>query len=134
MSDLLCDDLTVPDDLPSWVAAFLREAAAETATLRENGAEGAVAARMAVLRKLMQAASACLNEELDTSHAAAERGVSPETIRRAVRGGRLPDHRPNPRGALKIRRGDLRRIATPTSASYDPVADAQDIARLRRKT
>jgi hypothetical protein len=133
MSDALVDDLTVPDDLPSWVTAFLREAAAETTTLRENGAEGAVAARIAVLRKLMQAASAWLNEELDTSHAAAEQGVSPETIRRAVRGGRLPDRRPNPRGALKIRRGDLQRIATPPSAPYDPVADAQDIARLRRK-
>jgi len=51
--------------------------------------------------------------------------------RRSERG--IPDRRANPRGRHKIRRGDLQTLATPSARAYDPDADAQDIARLRRK-
>src|SRR4029077_3842507 len=105
----------------------------ETAILRQNGADGAVAARMAVLKKLLHAADVWLNEELDTAAAAREKGCSEETIRRAVRGGALPDRRANPNGHIKILRGDLHRVADPGTLPYDPNADAQDLARLRRK-
>src|SRR5213082_3459434 len=41
------------DDLPSWLARFLREATQETDALRENGAEQAAAARTGLLKKLI---------------------------------------------------------------------------------
>src|SRR6266571_657465 len=37
-------DLPLPDGLPTWLAAFVREALQETDALRENGAEQAAAA------------------------------------------------------------------------------------------
>ena len=52
-------DLRLPDGLPPWLAAFVLEAQRETDTLRENGAEQAAAARLALLRKLVAAAAAC---------------------------------------------------------------------------
>ena len=126
-------ELNLPDGLPAWLRRFVRDALTETTTLRENGAEGAVAARMAVLRKLVHAADVWLNEELDTAAAAQERGCAEETIRRAVREGRVPDRRVNPKAHIAIRRRDLQQLAAPGTDSYDAIADAQDIARLRRK-
>lgn len=126
-------DLPLPDSLPPWLAAFVREAQRETDTLRENGAEQAASARAAVLRKLVAAAQSYLDAELDAGEAARETGRCEETIRRAVRDGTIPDRRPNPRGRHKIRRGDLQKLAAPPTGRYDPDADAQDIARLRRK-
>src|SRR5215469_15039930 len=107
MSAPISDDLAIPDGLPDWVATFLRRLAA--------------------------APDIWLNQELDTTQAAREAGRSTETIRRAVRGGRLPDHRKNPKAHMAIRRRDLQQLAPPGDGSYDPTADAQDIARLRRK-
>ena len=69
---------------------------------------------------------------LTVEQAAKLLGKHPETIRRAVRKGTLPDGRANPRGHLRIRRGDLQALAAPAPARYDPVADAQDIAQRRR--
>lgn len=119
--------------LPSWLTRFVREAAHETATLRENGAEQAAAARTGLLKKLVCAAQAYLDTELDAGEAAREAGRCEETIRRAVRNGAIPDRRANTRGRHKVRRGDLAKVATPSPRAYDPDADAQDIARLRRK-
>ena len=126
-------ELPLPDGLPAWLATFVLDALAETSTLRENGVEEAVTARLAVLRKLLHAADAWLNEELDTAAAAHDRGCAEETIRRAVREGRIPDRRANPKARIRIRRRDLQKRAAPETYSYDAVADAQDIARLRRK-
>lgn len=125
--------LDLPDGLPPWLAAFILEAQRETDTLRENGAEQAAAARLALLKKLITAATAQLNEELDIHEAAREKGVCEETIRRAVREGRIPDRRANPKGRHRVRRGDLNRIAETPSRPYDPTTDAQSIAQLRRK-
>ena len=123
----------LPDDLPPWLAAFVLEAQRETDTLRDNGAEQAAAARVALLRKLITAAAAQLDEEIDIHDAAREKGVCEETIRRAVRDGRIPDRRANPKGRHRVRRGDLNRVADSPGPPYDPVTDAQGIAQLRRK-
>jgi len=126
-------DLPVPHGLPSWLAAFVLEAQRETDTLRENGAEQAAVARLALLRKLVVTAQTYLDTELDAAEAALEMGRCEETIRRAVRDGTIPDRRANPKGRHRVRRGDLQKLAGPTTGPYDPDADAQDIARLRRK-
>ncbi|MGH2373369.1 MAG: hypothetical protein ACRDIC_07810 [bacterium] len=125
--------LDLPDGLHPWLAAFVLEMQRETETLRDNGAEQAAAARTALLRELLGAARAWLDAEFNAGEAAREKGVCQETIRRAVRSGAIPDHRANAHGHHRIRRGDLQKLAGPPGRSYDPVADAQDIARLRRR-
>lgn len=107
-------DSPLPDGLQPWLAAFVLEAQRETDTLRDNGAEQAAAARTALLKKLLGAAQAWLDAELDATEAAQEKGVCEETIRRAVRDGRIPDRRANPKGRHRVRRGDLERVAPRT--------------------
>src|SRR5438045_9268578 len=111
--------LDLPDGLPPWLAAFVLEAQRETDTLHDNGAEQAAAARVALLRKLITAAAAQLDEEIDIHEAAREKGVCEETIRRAVRDGRIPDRRANPKGRHRVRRGDLDGVADSPSRPYD---------------
>src|SRR5437867_2788708 len=89
-------DLPIPEGLPPWLAAFVLETQRETDTLRENGAEQAAAARTALLKKLVAAAQAYLDTELDAGEAASETGRCEETIHRAVRDGTIPDRRANP--------------------------------------
>lgn len=124
--------VSIPEDLPAWLVAFLRDAIRENDTLVENGARHAAVARAALLNRLIQAATAYQETELDIDQAAKLTGRHPETIRRAVRSGALPDLRSNPRGHHRVRRADLDRLARPRSGPYDPKADAQDIAKLRR--
>jgi excisionase family DNA binding protein len=124
--------LTLPGGLPPWLVAFVKEAERENQTLTENGASQATQARETLLQKLLAAAEFYLNGEISVEEAAQLLGKHPETIRRAVRKGALPDSRTNPRGHLRIRRGDLQALAAPAPARYDPVADAQDIAQRRR--
>ena len=126
-------DLELPQGTPPWLADFIHEAQRETDTLRENGAEQAAAARLALLKKLLAAATKQLDEEIDIHEAAREKGVHEETIRRAVRDGRIPDRRANPKGRHRVRRGDLNRVAESPGPPYDPITDAQGIAQLRRK-
>src|SRR3989441_1076806 len=125
--------LDLPDGLPPWLASFVLEAQRESDALRDNGAEQAAAVRLALLRKLITAAAAQLDEEIDIHEAAREKGVCEETIRRAVRDGRIPDRRANPKGRHRVCRGDLNRVADSPAPPYDPVTDAQGIAQLRRK-
>src|SRR5689334_13914004 len=125
--------LDLPDGFPPWLAAFVLEAHRETDTLRENGAEQAAAARLALLKKLVSAAATQLDAEIDIHEAAQEKGVCEETIRRAVREGRIPDRRANPKGRHRVRRGDLNRVAESPGPPYDPITDAQSIAQFRRK-
>jgi len=133
MPDARSVSLDLPDGIPPWLAAFVLDAQRETDTLRDNGAEQAAAARVALLRKLIAAARIYLDTELDAAEAALETGRCEETIRRAVRDGTIPDRRANPKGRHRVRRGDLQKLAAPSTGPYDPDADAQDIARLRRK-
>src|SRR5258708_33788723 len=119
--------LDLPDGLPPWLAAFVLEAQRETDTLRDNGAEQAAAARLALLKKLLTAAAAQLDEEIDIHEAAHKKGVCEETIRRAVRDGRIPDRRANPKGRHRVRRGALNRVADSPGPPTDPATDAQRI-------
>src|SRR2546426_4739377 len=96
--------LELPEGTRPWLAAFVLEARRETDTLRDNGAEQAAAARVALLRKLIAAAQAYLDAELDANEAAIETGRCEETIRRAVRDGTIPDRRANPKGRHRVRR------------------------------
>jgi excisionase family DNA binding protein len=129
---LAFNDVTIPDGLPSWLVAFVTDAVRENQTLIDNGASQAVTARVALLNSLARTAKSYLDSEIDIEEAAELTGRHPETIRRAVRSGVLPDLRSSPRGHHRIRRGDLQKLAAPKAAQYDPHADAQDIARRRR--
>ena len=125
-------EIHLPDGLAPWLVEFVREALGDTLVLQENGAQEAAAARSALIQKLVTAASDWLDTEVDAAEAAEAAGVCQETIRRAVRDGEIPDRRPNLRGRHRIRRGDLEKLASLSRRPYDPNADAQDIARLRR--
>jgi excisionase family DNA binding protein len=124
---------TLPHGLPPWLVAFVDEAQRENQTLAENGAAQAVTAREALLQKLVAAAQQYLDGEITVEEAAELLGKHPETIRRAVRSGVLADRRSSRRGHHRIRLGDLEKLARPGTGTYDPNADAQDIAQRRRK-
>lgn len=119
--------------LPAWLATFIEDAERENETLSENGAAHAVLARVALLTRLKTAAKEYLDTEVTVEEAAALLGRHPETIRRAVRNGTLPDGRTKARGNIRIRRGALDKLAAPRRGTYDPIADAQDIAQRRSK-
>ena len=119
--------------LPVWLATFIQDAERENETLSENGASHAVAARVALLTRLRTAAREYLDTEITVEEAAALLGRHPETIRRAVRNGSLPDGRTKARGNIRIRRGALEKLAATKRGTYDPIADAQDIAQRRSK-
>jgi excisionase family DNA binding protein len=127
------NDVAIPAGLPAWLVTFVSKAREENQTLIENGAGHAAAARVALLNKLVAAAQAHLDGEVTVEEAAALLGKHPETIRRAVRKGALPDDRPKARGRMHIRRGDLELLAGPRTKGYDPIADAHGIAQRRRK-
>jgi excisionase family DNA binding protein len=132
MAAQLTSTATLPHGLPPWLVAFVDEALRENRTLAENGAGQAVTAREALLQKLIAAAQQYLDGKITVEEAATILGRHPETIRRAVRKGDLPDSRTKARGRHRIRRGDLDALAAPMAGAYDPHADAQDIARRRR--
>jgi excisionase family DNA binding protein len=88
---------------------------------------------VALLNRLVAAAQEYLDGEITVEEAAALLQKHPETIRRAVRSGALPDHREKPRARLRIRRRDLDSLAAPRMVTYDPIADAHGIAQRRRK-
>src|SRR2546428_4594971 len=93
----------LPDGFPPWLAAFVLEAQRETDTLRENGAEQAAVARLALLRKLVVSAQTYLDTELATAEAALEKGRCGGTIPRAGRDGTLPDPRAQPKSPPPVR-------------------------------
>jgi len=105
------NDVAIPDGLPPWLVAFVSEAVRENRTLAENGADQAVTARAALLQKLVAAAQAHLETEMSVEQAACLLGRHPETVRRALRKGTLPDSRTKSRGRYRIRRGDVELLA-----------------------
>ena len=113
------ETFSLPDGLPPWLAAFISEALRERDTLRENGADQAASARMALLKKLVAAAAAWFNAELDTATAAEETGRCEETIRRAVRDGAIPDSRANRKDHIRLRPGDVQKLAAVSGAPCD---------------
>jgi len=125
-------DLSLPPGSPDWIMAFVADVLVENDTLAQNGASQAVTARIALLARLLAALRHFLDGEITVDEAAALTGRHPETIRRALRSGSLPDRRDNPRGHYRVRRGDLASFATSDSGPYDARADAQDIAQQKR--
>ena len=127
------DHVMIPGGLPPWVVAFVREAERENQTLAENGAAQAVTAREALLQRLVAAAQHYLNGEISVEEAARLLGKHPETIRRAVRKGSAAGRpRQATRHGSASAGGTSKRLLAPRTARYDPVADAQDIAKRRR--
>ena len=98
MAAPLPSTVTLPHGLPPWLVAFVEGALRENQTLTENGAAQAATAREVLLQKLVAAAQGHLDDELTVEEAAALLGRHPETIRRAVRKGALPDGRANAAG------------------------------------
>ena len=126
------NDVVIPPGAPAWIITFVAEAVRENQTLAENGAAHAVTARIALLYKLVAAVETYLNTDMTVEEAAALLDRHPETIRRAVRNGTLPDRRTNPKARVRIRQGDLALLAAPKRGAYDPITDAQGIAQRRR--
>lgn len=125
------DELLLPEGAPPWLADFVRAAATENETLRDNGADHAATARHALLIKLLAAARAYLDTDVDVAEAARLTSRCEETIRRAARTGDLPARRASERGRFRIRRGDLQKLEVHHPTPYDPDADARDLARHR---
>ena len=121
----------IPRGLDPWLVEVIEEARRENEILRENGAEPQARAREALIRKLLGGANEWLNAEIGVPEAARMLGRCEETARRAIRDGDLPDRRSNPRGNHKTRRGDVLSLAR-KRITYDPSADALDIARRRK--
>lgn len=127
-----CVPLELANEMDEWLLAFIREAEHDTAILRENGADGPATARTTLVRKLAESAHAHLAAKLSVSDAARVIGCSEETIRRMVRRGTLTDERAEGCGHIRVRRGELTATCKRGRRPYDPIADAQDVAKLRR--
>lgn len=122
----------VLEKLPPWLRSALERALQETEILRENGAYEGMAARLAVLRKIGSAAAEYLDTEVTTAEAARLTGKCEETIRRSIRKGTMSSRREGTRGHHRVRIADLEHVVGSAVPSYDPIADAQNIAKLRR--
>ncbi len=124
--------LDLSSGMEEWFIAFVKEAQHENEFLRENGALQGAMARDSLLRQLVAKAAAYLDEELTTEEAAELLDCSEETVRRKAKNGKLPTGRTGSSGHYTFRRGDLRQVASSSRKRYDPIADAQDIAKTRR--
>jgi excisionase family DNA binding protein len=124
--------LHLPDGLDPWLVEFIGEAVRENEVLRENGANEHASARTALLRKLLRCAGVHLDALIGVDQAATLLGSSKETVRRKVRTGVLPDRRERAGGHTRVRRADVIMVARRRREAYDPIADAQDVAKLRR--
>jgi hypothetical protein len=122
----------IPAGLDQWLVEFITNAERETAFLRENGAESQAKARETLILSLLSRASEHLDAEIGVDEAAELLGRDPETVRRAIRDGRLPDLRENPRGHHRTRRGNVIALNDRRKPTYNSAADAQDIAKRRK--
>jgi excisionase family DNA binding protein len=116
-------------ELPPWLVEWAHEANRETSVLLANGAREAAASRCRLLVQFVEAAREWLDAEVDVTQAALAAGCGEETVRRWVRDGVIPDHRPGRRGRHRVRRGDLSALGH----GYDPAADALNLAAQRNK-
>ena len=124
--------LALPGELDPWLVAAVEEALQETDILRQNGFLVGAIARDRLLRQLLAKAEAYFDEEITTAAVAEALECSEETVRRKARDGRLLTSQTSPSGQHKFRRGDLPKVDSSRQKQYDPVADAQDIAKTRR--
>lgn len=121
-----------PPHCEPWLAEVIEQAAKDTGVLWDNGAEASAKAREALLKQVVVAYERWQKETITVAEAAEMTGKSQETIRRQVRKGRLPAGRNSDQGHIRIRRGDVQRLEQRKTKKYNPLADAQDIARARR--
>jgi acyl-CoA reductase-like NAD-dependent aldehyde dehydrogenase len=89
------------------IAELMSRWRAEAATLRSNFDERAARLLEKHADDLAEAIAAELDEPLDVQAAAAEAGVHPETIKRAVRSGQVENV--GTPGRVRVRRRDLPR-------------------------
>jgi excisionase family DNA binding protein len=122
-------EIVVPSGIAPWLEEFIHNAAAQNAVLSAVGAEQAASIRHRLLQNLIADAERWLCTTVSVAEAAECLSVNEETVRRAIRAERLPAHRAGTRGRYRIER---RHLATKRGMQYDPVADAQDIAKRRR--
>src|SRR5688572_14939998 len=107
-----------PPELDEWLRSALATIDAETQVLRASGANACAAARDAVVRTLLDAARAWLDETIAVPEATRLSGTCAETVRRAIRSGALPDLRSSPRANHRTRRGAVLALATKKVRSY----------------
>lgn len=122
-----------PVAAPDWMKAFFSQAVHENEVLLVNGATQAFAARKALLEQLAGRVMEWCETEVDVRTAAQLSGVCDETIRRRIRAGKLNGEPKTGRGRHRIKRGQLLKVDQVGSKGYDPIADAQNIAQLRRR-
>ena len=113
-------------------------------TLRKRGAVAQAVAVESCADELERELARWEDQLLSITEAAAESGLSEETLRRQVRLGKLPaERRPGKNTHLRIRRRDLcdlrgaRRVPkldSPPSTAYDPLTDARNIAQRQETT
>lgn len=118
----------LPAGAPGWMVAWAERTRADIQLLADHGALPHAAAAGRVLVSLIECAREWLDEEVATAEAARATRRSAETVRRAVRDGRVEGRRASEGGHIRIRRGDLGALRK----EYDPAADALAIAARRR--
>lgn len=128
-----------------WLERVIENAREENEILRKMGIVDVVRAREALLKDIERAWSEAQEETVTIDVAAKLCAVHPETIRRAIRDGRIQDVRENPApgSPIRVRRKDLqilrglsrkkkvpldcvsRRSASyPSAKNPDPIDDA----------
>ena len=123
---------SLPAGVPEPFCRFAGDLAERCEQLHRHGAQEGAASVRAVHEDFLKMLSGWLDETVSTTEAAAMFSCSPETVRRRLRDGRLPDRRRDHSGPHKIRRGDVITFDSHQDGSYDPDTDAQDIATRRR--
>ena len=128
-------------DSPALLATRWRT---EANTLRRRGAEGQAVALESCADELERELERWEDQLLSITEAAAESGLSEETLRRYVRQGKVPaERRPGKNTHLRIRRRDLcglrgagrvPKVDSPASTPYDPLTDARNIAQRQETT
>ena len=128
--------------MPSSLASLLSHWREDADTLRNRGAVAQAVALELCADELERELDSLENELLSIKEAAAESGLSEETLRRHVRLGKLPaERRPGKNTHLRIRRRDLcpsadrvPKVDSPASTAYDPLTDARNIAQRQETT
>ena len=126
------------------LAALAAQWRTDAGTLRRRGAEVQAVALESCAEELERELGKWEDQLLSITEAAAESGLSEETLRRQVRLGKLPaERRPGKNTHLRIRRRDLCRVRSPgrvpkvdapASTAYDPLTDARNIAQRQETT
>jgi excisionase family DNA binding protein len=117
-----------PSQASPWLSKLIEKAIADNQVLRENGASAQAEAREAILREVVAAERLYAEELITVSQAAAAKGVCEETIRRAIRKGRIPAKRRRSVGHRRIKRSDLAAISSANLRAYCVEEDALAIS------